>query len=81
MAFQLGLNFEDSNSAIQPLIVGSSSKALIISNRLFKEGFFVSAIRPPTVPPNTARLRFTVSANHEIDQIDALLEKVKNVMA
>ena len=81
MAFQLGLNFEDSNSAIQPLIVGSSSKALIISNRLFKEGFFVSAIRPPTVPPNTARLRFTVSANHKIDQIDALLEKVKNVMA
>ena len=81
MAFQLGLNFEDSNSAIQPLIVGSSSKALIISNRLFKEGFFVSAIRPPTVSPNTARLRFTLSANHKKEQIDALLEKVKNVMA
>ena len=81
MANQLGLSFEDSNSAIQPLIVGSSSKALEISNWLFNEGFIVSAIRPPTVPPNTARLRFTVSSNHTLEQIDVLLEKVNNVMA
>jgi len=78
---QLGLNFEDSNSAIQPLIVGSSSKALEISSSLFDSGFFVSAIRPPTVPPDTARLRFTLSANHQSDEIVSLLEKVKNAMA
>lgn len=78
---QLGLNFEDSNSAIQPLIVGSSLRALEISNSLFDSGFFVSAIRPPTVPPNTARLRFTLSANHQSNEIELLLEKVKNAMA
>jgi 8-amino-7-oxononanoate synthase len=78
---QLGLNFEDSNSAIQPLIVGSSLKALEISNHLFDSGFFVSAIRPPTVPPDTARLRFTLSANHQSDEIVSLLEKVNNAMA
>jgi len=78
---QLGLNFEDSNSAIQPLVVGSSQRALEISNNLFDSGFFVSAIRPPTVPPNTARLRFTLSANHQSDEIESLLEKVKNAMA
>lgn len=78
---QLNLQFKDSNSAIQPLVVGSSDKALEISNKLFEEGFFVSAIRPPTVPPNTARLRFTLSADHNEKQIETLLEKVKNVMA
>ena len=77
---QLDLSFEESNSAIQPLIIGSSSKALTMSSRLFEEGFFVSAIRPPTVPPKTARLRFTVSANHTFDQIEALIGKVKNAM-
>jgi len=41
----------------------------------------VSAIRPPTVRPNTARLRFTVAANHTLKQIDALLEKVNDAMA
>ena len=81
MSNQLGLNFEESNSAIQPLIVGSSSRALKISNSLFDKGFFVNAIRPPTVPPKTARLRFTLSANHKTEQIDALLERVNDVMA
>ena len=78
---QLDLQFEDSDSAIQPLVVGSSSSALKLSNKLFDEGFFVSAIRPPTVPPNTARLRFTLSAGHSENQIETLLKKVKDVMA
>jgi 8-amino-7-oxononanoate synthase len=81
MSSQLGLNFENSDSAIQPLIVGSSQKALEISKNLFDSGFFVSAIRPPTVPPNTARLRFTLSSNHQSEEIESLLEKVKNAMA
>jgi 8-amino-7-oxononanoate synthase len=77
----LKLEFEHSQSAIQPLIVGSSDKALNYSSRLFQAGFFVSAIRPPTVPPNTARLRFTLSANHNFQQIESLLQNVKDVMA
>ena len=78
---QLDLQFEDSNSAIQPLIVGSSEKTLKLSMKLFEENFFVSAIRPPTVPPKTSRLRFTLSANHSEHQINMLLKKVKDVMA
>ena len=81
VAGQFGLNFEESNSAIQPLIIGSSSKALKISICLFERGFFVNAIRPPTVPPKTARLRFTLSANHTKDQIETLLQKVNDAMA
>ena len=80
-ADSLKLEFEHSQSAIQPLIVGSSDKALNYSSRLFQAGFFVSAIRPPTVPPNTARLRFTLSANHNFKQIESLLQNVKDVMA
>ena len=52
-----------------------------ISKCLFERGFFVNAIRPPTVPPKTARLRFTLSANHTKDQIETLLEKVNDAMA
>ena len=77
----LDLHFEPSESAIQPLIIGSSNKALGLSNKLFEAGYFVSAIRPPTVPLNTARLRFTLSANHNFSQIESLLQKVKDVMA
>jgi len=77
----LDLNFEPSESAIQPLIIGSSNQALNLSKKLFKAGYFVSAIRPPTVPPNTARLRFTLSADHRFSQIESLLKKVKDVMA
>ena len=77
----LGLNFETSESAIQPMIIGESNKALELSKKLFEMGFYVGAIRPPTVPPNTARLRFTLCANHNFSQIETLLHKVKDVMA
>jgi len=80
-AQSLGLDFETSVSAIQPLMIGDSEKALDLSKKLFDSGYYVSAIRPPTVPPNTARLRFTLCANHSFEQIEALLTKVKNVMA
>ena len=81
MQANLGLKFLISESAIQPLVIGSSSKTLKLSQKLFEDGFFISAIRPPTVAPNTARLRFTLSADHNFQQIELLLEKVKDVMA
>ena len=77
----IGLNFENSESAIQPMIIGESDKALELSKKLFEIGFYVSAIRPPTVPPNTARLRFTLCADHSFEQIESLLTKVTDVMA
>jgi 8-amino-7-oxononanoate synthase len=72
-AQQLGLELMSSSSAIQPLLVGDSRKALVISNSLLNDGFLVSAIRPPTVPRNSARLRITFSALHEIEHVDQLL--------
>ncbi|MCH9296743.1 8-amino-7-oxononanoate synthase [Pantoea allii] len=64
----------DSSSAIQPLIVGDNGQALALSARLARAGCWVSAIRPPTVPPGTARLRITLTAAHQPDDIDVLLE-------
>jgi 8-amino-7-oxononanoate synthase len=80
-AKSINLNFEVSESAIQPMIIGDSETALKLSKKLFDAGFYVSAIRPPTVPPNTARLRFTLCANHSFEQIEALLIQVNHVMA
>ncbi|MFE4109133.1 8-amino-7-oxononanoate synthase [Kosakonia sp. YIM B13611] len=64
----------DSSSAIQPLIVGENSRALWLAERLRQRGCWVTAIRPPTVPPGTARLRLTLTAEHQFDDIDRLLE-------
>ncbi len=61
-------------SAIMPLILGSEERALTEAARLQEAGFFVPAIRYPTVPRNTARLRITLSAAHAPGQIGALAE-------
>ncbi len=61
-------------SAIQPIIIGDSQRAVDISNDLLNAGFLVSAIRPPTVPKGSARLRVTFSALHEEYQVDQLLD-------
>ena len=63
----------ESSTAIQPLIVGSNAEALHLSAALERQGFWVPAIRPPTVPAGTARLRFTLSAAHTGEQLDRLL--------
>lgn len=63
-----------SGSAIQPLIIGENHAALTLSQQLAQAGCWVSAIRPPTVPPGTARLRITLTAAHQPDDIDYLLE-------
>lgn len=70
-AEQLGLQLLDSPTPIQPIIIGDSSKALQISQKLEELGLLVIAIRPPTVP--TARLRVTFSASHTHDQVEQLL--------
>ena len=72
-AKQLGLGITNSETAIQPLIVGDSEKALKVSQALLERGVYVTAIRPPTVPEGTARLRITLSAAHDEEQIEVLL--------
>ena len=65
-----------SRTAIQPLIIGSNEQALSLAERLRQAGFWVPAIRPPTVPQGTARLRVSLSAAHTLPQLEALRHSV-----
>jgi len=73
-AIKAGLTIIPSDSAIQPIIIGQSEDALKVSDYLKSHGLWVSAIRPPTVPKNTARLRVTLSSNHQLSDIDNLIK-------
>jgi len=72
-AAQLGLRLLPSATPIQPVIIGESGAALALSAALESRGVLVPAIRPPTVPAGTARLRVTFSAVHELADVDRLL--------
>jgi len=78
-AQQLGLNLMPSTTPIQPLIIGDSETALHISEQLQQQGVLISAIRPPTVPEGTARLRITFSASHTEAHIGQLLSALDSV--
>lgn len=73
-AEQLNLPLMPSDSPIQPLLIGDSFRAIQLSEQLLNAGFLVSAIRPPTVPKGKARLRITLSALHEFEDVARLLE-------
>lgn len=75
-AGQLDLPLMNSGSAIQPLLVGDAATAVTLSARLGQRGLLIGAIRPPTVPADTSRLRITLSAGHSEDQVDQLLEQL-----
>lgn len=66
----------ESGIPIVPLIVGSDVRAVELSGRLSEQGFYVPAIRPPTVPEGTARLRLSLSATHQMEHIDALIDAI-----
>ena len=67
----------DSPTAIQPIVVGDNHEALALAEALFQRGLWVPAIRPPTVPKGTARLRVTLSAAHSEAQMAQLLDALK----
>ncbi len=75
-AKEKGIHVLPSDTAIQPVLIGSSRATLAISENMFKAGILVTAIRPPTVPSNTARLRVTFSANHEKKDVHLLLDRL-----
>lgn len=75
----LNLDLLPSTTAIQPLVLGSAEKAMQWSQTLLENNLLVSAIRPPTVPQNTARLRITLSAGHEQSDVELLLEVLANL--
>lgn len=70
----LGWRLLDSTTAIQPLIVGDNAAALALAAALDAQGLWVPAIRPPTVPAGTARLRITLSAAHSTDDVQRLID-------
>jgi 8-amino-7-oxononanoate synthase len=76
-----GLNIGESMSHIQPLIIGKAAQALAASKELYENKILVTAIRPPTVPKNTSRLRISITAKHTKDQIDLLVETLKTVVS
>lgn len=76
-AFTEALGLPDPESAIVPLILGTADRALAAQAALEQAGFLVAAIRPPTVPEGTARLRFTFTAQHERADILRLADWVR----
>ena len=69
-----GLQLMPSETPIQPVLCGSNANALAMSASLERDGYWVAAIRPPTVPDGQARLRVTFTAAHEPAQVDALVD-------
>jgi len=69
----MGLELMASETAIQPILIGEADKAIKLSQALEQQGVFVGAIRPPTVPAGSARLRITLSAAHTEEQVNRLL--------
>lgn len=76
-----GVPLTDSITPIQPILFGSSEAALQAQEDLAASGFWVVAIRPPTVPRGTARLRITLSAAHTEEQVDGLAEALGRICA
>jgi 8-amino-7-oxononanoate synthase len=70
-----------SDTAIQPLIIGSNADALVVMAKLDAQGVWVPAIRPPTVPEGTARLRISLSAAHSLSHIDQLCQALAQAAA
>jgi 8-amino-7-oxononanoate synthase len=78
-ADQLGLTLMDSETPIQPLLLGEVERSVAMSEALRQSGILVSAIRPPTVPAGSARLRITFSAAHSEQQVVQLLNALEAV--
>ena len=70
-----------SDTAIQPLVIGRNEDALAVMSKLDAQAVWVPAIRPPTVPEGTARLRISLSAAHTLDQVDQLCRALAQAVA
>ncbi|TAL11967.1 MAG: 8-amino-7-oxononanoate synthase [Nitrospirae bacterium] len=78
---QIGFDTLESRSPIIPLLVGDADLALSLSERLLAHGVYAPAIRPPTVPDGTSRIRMSVTAGHRPEQIDHVLEALTAIVA
>jgi 8-amino-7-oxononanoate synthase len=80
-AAQLGLPIGASATPIQPLLLGDAGRCLAASQALMERGYWVAAIRSPTVPVGTERLRINLSAAHQERDVDGLLDALQDVLA
>ncbi len=81
LALAAGLPLADSQTPIQPVLLGDPEAAMRVSRALLERGFFVAAIRPPTVPAGTSRLRVTLSAAHRDRDVEALAAALAEELA
>lgn len=77
--FRLGFDICGSQSQIVPIVVGPDDKTVAFSRRLKDEGIAAVAIRPPTVPENTARIRFSVTAAHKLQDLEWAVDRISFV--
>jgi len=80
LAQQNEITLMASNTAIQPILIGNADQALRLSQQLFDKGLHIVAIRPPTVPKNTARLRITLRADHTEKDIHSLISALSDLL-
>lgn len=80
LAAQYNIPLMPSDTPIQPILIGSSSLTLAISKTLKENGIWTTAIRPPTVPNNSARLRVTLTANHNKQDVALLVDQIKQAI-
>lgn len=80
-AIELGLQLMSSDTAIQPVRIGSAGQTMQVAAELERKGFLVGAIRPPTVPEGSSRLRITLSAAHSVENVDLLLQALSEIDA
>lgn len=79
--FTRALNLPEATSAVVPILIGEADRALVVAQALEAEGFLAVAIRPPTVPAGTARLRLAFTAGHEDVDIDRLAAALRRLAA
>jgi 8-amino-7-oxononanoate synthase len=81
LAASAGLPLADSMTPIQPILLGRADAAVAASRALLERGFFVAAIRPPTVPDGTSRLRVALSAAHRDADIESLIASLTEIVS
>jgi 8-amino-7-oxononanoate synthase len=80
LAADAGITLADSATPIQPVLIGSADAAVAASERLLARGYFVAAIRPPTVPAETSRLRIALSAAHRDADVEGLVTALADII-
>ncbi|MCP4599827.1 MAG: 8-amino-7-oxononanoate synthase [Proteobacteria bacterium] len=79
-ANELDIPVLESDTAIQPVVVGEAEKVMTASRQLWERGLFIQGMRPPTVPEGTSRLRITINASHQPEHIEALIKGLAEVL-